>query len=146
MNPFEEGLLRYLSKEQLQEIQSQKIGIRGAGGLGSNIAIILVRSGFRYLEIIYSDEVEASNLNRQQYFLDEIGKSKVETLRNLLLKINPDLNIKTKNIKWSQENAEKFFQGCNFIIEAFDDAQNKNLVHSILQNLKSPKSIKNKRF
>ena len=69
MNVFEQGLLRYLKPEQLTLIQSKRIGLGGAGGLGSNCAMMLVRSGFKHLEIIDQDVIDASNLNRQQFFL-----------------------------------------------------------------------------
>jgi sulfur carrier protein ThiS adenylyltransferase len=59
MNPFEQGLLRYLTKEQLAIIQKQHIGIGGAGGLGSNVAMILTRSGFKHFQIIDSDIIDA---------------------------------------------------------------------------------------
>ena len=52
MNLFHQGLLRYLTSEQLALITSQRVGIGGAGGLGSNVAVILVRSGFTHLEIL----------------------------------------------------------------------------------------------
>ena len=62
MNTFEKALLRYLTAEQLAAIQKTKIGIGGAGGLGSHVATILTRSGFRQFEILDKDIVEASNL------------------------------------------------------------------------------------
>src|SRR5580704_15932635 len=94
MNLFEQGLLKYLKPEQLTLIQSKKIGIGGAGGLGSNCAMMLVRTGFKHLEIIDQDVIDASNLNRQQYFPDEIGLPKVDTLKKRLLDINPEADIR----------------------------------------------------
>jgi len=120
MNEFEKGLLRYLSVEQLNSIQSVKVGIGGAGGLGSNLTMILVRSGFKHFEILDQDIIDNSNLNRQQYFLDEIGQDKVSTLKNRLLEINPHLNMLTHKIKWTPENGQHFFKDCDFIVEAFD--------------------------
>jgi len=126
MNEFERGLLRYLSEEQLEKIQSVKIGIGGAGGLGSNVAMILVRSGFRNLEILDQDIIDASNLNRQQYFINEIGSSKVEITKKRLLDINPDLNITVYKITWSREIGNQFFKDSDFIVEAFDKASLKH--------------------
>ncbi len=126
MNIFEKGLLSYLTKAQLKKIQSTKIGIGGAGGLGSNIAMILVRSGFKNLEIIDEDVIEASNLNRQQYFINEIGQCKVETLKNTLLKINPDLNVLTHHKSWKKDESDQYFKGCTYLVEAFDQVQNKH--------------------
>ncbi|MDP8212894.1 MAG: sulfur carrier protein ThiS adenylyltransferase ThiF [Candidatus Zapsychrus exili] len=126
MNQFHEGLLKYLTQEQFDKIQSVNIGIGGAGGLGSNVAIILVRSGFKNIEILDLDTIEPSNLNRQQYFINEIGQNKIDTLKNRLLKINPDLNIKAHHVKWSKNNGENFFKNCEFIIEAFDKTEYKH--------------------
>ncbi len=123
MNPFEQGLLRYLTKDQLATIQSKLIGIGGAGGLGSNTAMILARSGFKHFEILDFDVIDASNLNRQQYFLREIGLDKVAVTKKRLLDINPDLNIRINKIKWTQEIGGQFFKNCDFIVEAFDNKE-----------------------
>ncbi len=119
-NTFELGLLRYLSAEQLAKIQSKRVGIGGAGGLGSNVAMILVRSGFKNLEILDQDVIDASNLNRQQYFTNEIGLSKVEVTKKRLLDINPDAKIVIHQLQWNETNADQFFKGADFIVEAFD--------------------------
>ncbi len=123
MNTFEQGLLKYLKPEQLANIQSKKIGIGGAGGLGSNCAMMLVRSGFKHIEIIDKDVIDASNLNRQQFFLKEIGLSKVAVTKERLLAINPDLNITVHHVHWDETIGEKFFQGFDYIVEAFDNAE-----------------------
>ncbi|MFA5088171.1 MAG: sulfur carrier protein ThiS adenylyltransferase ThiF [Candidatus Omnitrophota bacterium] len=120
MNRFEEGLLTYLDAEQLKIIQGIKIGIGGAGGLGSTVAVLLTRTGFKNIEIVDKDTIEPSNLNRQQYFLSDIGSVKVAALKNLLLKINPDIHILDRHTSWSDETGEQFFRGCDFIVEAFD--------------------------
>ena len=120
MNAFEQGLLRYLKPEQLALIQSKKIGIGGAGGLGSNCAMMLVRSGFKNIEIIDQDVIDASNLNRQQYFISEIGLPKVAVTQKRLLDINPDAHILIHQAKWHEGNAEGFFKGFDYIVEAFD--------------------------
>ncbi len=122
MNIFEQGLLKYLKPEQLHTIQSKKIGIGGAGGLGSNCAMMLIRTGFKHFEIIDKDVIDPSNLNRQQYFLDEIGLSKVEMTKKRLLKINPQAEIIIHQTEWNEQNADQFFQGFDFIVEAFDVA------------------------
>src|SRR5476651_554631 len=120
MNILEQGLLKYLKPEQLSLIQSKKIGIGGAGGLGSNCAMMLVRTGFKHLEIIDQDVIDASNLNRQQYFADEVGLVKVDMTKKRLLDINPDANIIIHKTQWNEGNAEQFFKGYDFVVEAFD--------------------------
>ena len=134
MDQFEQGLLRYLSKEQLNIIQTIKVGIGGAGGLGSNVAMILIRSGFQNIEILDCDIINPSNLNRQQYFINEIGQSKVDTLKKRLLQINPEANIKTHNVLWAPRNNNQFFSNCDIIVEAFDQAQCKRQFVEFYQN------------
>ena len=119
-NTFEQGLLKYLKPEQLATIQSKKIAIGGAGGLGSNVAMMLVRTGFKNLEILDQDVIDASNLNRQQFFTNEIGLPKVEVTKKRLLDINPDAEITIHQLQWNETNADKFFKGADFIVEAFD--------------------------
>ena len=123
MNRFDQGLLRYLKLEHLEKIHSFKIGIGGAGGLGSNVAVILARSGFNHFEILDQDRIDPSNLNRQQYFLDEVGKVKVEILKKRLLDINPEIRITIHQVHWTPETGDEYFSGCQFIIEAFDIAE-----------------------
>ena len=120
MNILEQGLLKYLKPDQLALIQSKKIGIGGAGGLGSNCAMMLVRTGFKHLEIIDQDIIDASNLNRQQFYAAEVGLPKVDTLKKRLLDINPEATILIHQTQWHEGNAEKFFKGFDFIVEAFD--------------------------
>ena len=122
-NPLETGLLHYLHPEQLALIQSKRIGIGGAGGLGSNLAVALVRTGFRYLEIIDQDVVEPQDLNRQDYTLDNIGWPKVEALKERLYAINPDITVLARQQPWDEKATEGLFAGCDIIIDAYDKAE-----------------------
>lgn len=128
MNEFEHALSRYLTREQLDKIQSVKIGIAGAGGLGSNCAAALVRTGFRHIKIADFDAVDFSNLNRQFYFYRQAGKAKVEALRENLNQINPAVNIEIAQIKLEAENVEELFYDCDIVVEAFDRVEYKKLV------------------
>ena len=128
MNPFEEALLRYLSPEQLMKIQQTRVGIAGAGGLGSNCATALVRCGFRKLRILDFDTVDHSNLNRQFYFLSQVGRAKVESLRENLQAINPGLELETSSVRVEKENATGLFQDCDVVVEAFDREEYKQLI------------------
>ena len=101
------------------------IGIAGLGGLGSNIAVSLVRSGVGRLLVADYDRVEPSNLNRQFYFLEDIGKKKTEALSVYLKKINPGLILETNWIKLSRSNVCDVFKKADLLIEAFDKAEEK---------------------
>lgn len=121
-NIFEAALRKYLTEGQLNAIRCARIGIGGAGGLGSNVALILIRTGFKHLEILDKDVVEASNLNRQDYTLDDIGKPKVSCLKKRLLSINPDAHIVIHHQEWTTANTDQFLKDADIIVEAFDKA------------------------
>ena len=127
-NLFEEGLLRYLTEEQLGKIQRTKIGIAGVGGLGSNIANALARTGFVDFEIVDNDVIDASNLNRQNFFYDEIGQSKVEVTAKRLRQINPEINVKINQIRLNKDNIKLQFQDRDIVFEAFDQVDSKTLL------------------
>ena len=127
MNPFEKSLLEQFGKDHLEKVQSVRIGIAGAGGLGSNCAFNLVRCGFRKFKIADFDSVEYSNLNRQFYFLDQVGRKKVEALKENLLRINPDAEIETFEGRIEKDNAQSVFDGCDILVEAFDKAEYKRM-------------------
>ena len=103
-----------------ENLKKGKVAILGLGGLGSNIAISLARIGVGELILVDYDVVEPSNLNRQQYFIEDIGKFKTEAMKNHLEKINPFIETKAYNIFVDKENME-FLDGVDIIIEAFDD-------------------------
>jgi sulfur carrier protein ThiS adenylyltransferase len=67
--------------------------IAGAGGLGSNVAALLARAGVGRLTLVDFDTVAPSNLNRQFYFRDQVGRLKVEALADNLRRINPDMAL-----------------------------------------------------
>jgi len=128
MNDFEKALSLYYSPGQLLTIQKTRVGIAGAGGLGSNIAVCLARSGFKDFEIIDFDLVAVKNLNRQYYFLEDVGKPKVEVITERLKNINPDLFVKTSKIKIDGSNIAGLFGDRDIIFEAFDGAGSKALL------------------
>lgn len=128
MNEFEKGLLNYFSQDDLEKIRSVRIGIAGCGGLGSNCAFNLVRSGFRDLVLADLDRVEPSNLNRQFYFLEQVGLSKVEALKRNLLEINPDAYVRALETRIDRHNASQIFKECAIVVEAFDKAEYKSML------------------
>jgi sulfur carrier protein ThiS adenylyltransferase len=83
MNNFlQQGLTKYLEKTELSKIKNTKILIAGAGGVGSNAAMLLVRCGFEKITIIDYDELEPSNLNRQFFFNEQVGTKNKSSSNN----------------------------------------------------------------
>lgn len=128
MNEFEKSLLKYFSPDNLRKIQRAKVGVAGAGGLGSNCAAMLVRSGVKQLKIIDFDLLEYSNLNRQFYFSRQVGRAKVEALQENLQAINPDAVIEVYARKLEGGEAAAIFADCDAVVEAFDCVEYKKLI------------------
>lgn len=119
-----------------KKLQKYSVGIAGLGGLGSNAAISLARAGIGKLVLIDYDTIEKTNLNRQYYFLNQIGQKKTEALKENIKKINPKINIETQNEKLTKENISKFFKNVDLVIEALDDAETKTLlIEEIIEKL-----------
>lgn len=108
-----------------EKLAKATVGIAGCGGLGSNAAVALVRAGVGHLVLADHDVVEASNLNRQHYFQQDIGKKKVETLAAHLRAINPDVELVLHNIELTPENVPGIYADADLLIEAFDSADSK---------------------
>lgn len=124
---MQEFLKRNVSSVNLNN-DKFKVGILGAGGLGSNICVMLARSGIKNIHIVDYDKVEISNLNRQHYMLEHVGSLKVEALKKQILKINPNINIFAQNIKVDSNNITEIFKDDDIICEALDDADLKMVV------------------
>ncbi|HAJ57477.1 MAG TPA: sulfur carrier protein ThiS adenylyltransferase ThiF [Candidatus Omnitrophica bacterium] len=130
MNVFESALAEYFGPDNLKKIQDARVGIAGLGGLGSNCALDLVRSGFRKLTLCDFDKVEAKNLNRQFYFLDQIGMAKAEALKINLLRINPGLEVKCVLEKLDDDNISAIFSDSDVVVEGFDNVASKRMITS----------------
>ncbi|MCK4835849.1 MAG: sulfur carrier protein ThiS adenylyltransferase ThiF [Candidatus Aminicenantes bacterium] len=104
---------------------NKTVAIAGLGGLGSNVAVSLVRCGVGKLIVADHDVVELSNLNRQFYFLKDVGKKKTDAIAGYLKKINPELILDTHWIILNQTNVCDIFKEADLLIEAFDKAEEK---------------------
>ncbi len=117
-----------MSQDKLEILKSKTVGIAGAGGLGSNCAVALARVGVGNLIIADFDIIEKSNLNRQYFFLHQVGQKKVIALRNNINLINPDVNVKAVEIKLQPKDIIALFSECDVIVEAFDLAEMKQMI------------------
>ncbi len=110
------------------------VGIAGVGGLGSSVAVALARVGVGRLVIADFDVVEPSNLNRQQYFTDQIGRYKVDALVENLKRINPYITVQAHCTHLTTDNIPLLFADCSIVVEAFDRADMKAmLVNRVLE-------------
>lgn len=111
-----------------------KIGIAGAGGIGSNVAMLLARSGARALRLVDFDRVEAANLNRQFYFADQVGELKVEVLAENLRRIRPGIAVETVPARLDAGNCAAIFADCRLVVEGLDLAGEKKMLLEALAN------------
>lgn len=128
METFEENIIKKIGKNNFIKIQNTRIGLAGAGGLGSNCAMNLVRVGFKKLTIIDFDIISPANLDRQFYFIDQVGMHKIDALKENLLRINPDLEIKSINKEIEKSNIKDLFSDCDIVAECFDKAEFKTML------------------
>ena len=119
-----------------KKLENSSVGIAGLGGLGSNASVALARAGIGRIVLIDFDVVEKKNLTRQYYFLDQIGKFKVDALKENIEKINPEVTIESLNLKLERGSMEKPFTDVDVVIEALDSAELKAaFIEEILSKL-----------
>ena len=121
------------SKKPIYEkMKNACIGVAGLGGLGSNIAAALARSGAGRLVLADFDTVELSNINRQAYTLKHVGMKKTAALEEILKEINPFCETVSYETRISEKNCAGIFEGCSVVCEAFDKAEDKAMLTNTL--------------
>lgn len=138
--PSKEDMQRALEarhgKDLQQKFTNSTVAICGLGGLGSNIAVSLARAGIGKLILVDFDKVDISNLHRQQYKADQIGRFKTEALAENLREIAPYIQVETHAVAVTEENFEALLSEADIICEAFDRAEAKAmLVNGVLEKL-----------
>ncbi len=121
--------------EQIKKVLKTKtVGIAGCGGLGSNCAVALARVGIGKLVIADFDKIEESNLNRQYFFHDQIGLPKAITLKENIVRINPDTIVESHQVFLDKDNIPEIFAECDIIVEAFDKTDMKEMIMKTVSN------------
>jgi sulfur carrier protein ThiS adenylyltransferase len=122
-----------------EKLKKATVGIAGLGGLGSTVAVALARAGIGRLIIADFDKIEPSNLNRQHYFVNQIGRYKVDALTENIKMINPDVKIKGHILKLTEDNIPQIFAEADVIAECFDKADQKQMiVETVLTKMTRP--------
>ena len=153
MTRMQKEMQERISKEQLDQafdarfpeemrtkLRNARVAVAGLGGLGSNIAVMLARSGVGELLLVDFDTVDVTNLNRQMYLIPQLGKPKAEALPEILYQINPYLTYRSVCIKVTPDNVKELFSEYPIVCEAFDKPDQKAmLVRELL--MQCPKTI-----
>jgi sulfur carrier protein ThiS adenylyltransferase len=104
------------------------VGVAGLGGLGSSVSIALARMGIGTLIVADHDVVEPSNLNRQQYFIDQIGLAKTDAMKKILARVNPYVHVAAHNLILTKQNIPEIFEKAYIVVECFDNAEEKAMI------------------
>jgi sulfur carrier protein ThiS adenylyltransferase len=125
---FAKDYFAHRDRAVLEALRRSTVGIAGAGGLGSTVAVSLARAGVGRLVITDFDSIEPSNLNRQQYTIDQVGRVKVEALKENLLRINPFSVYEIHAVRITRKNATDIFRSVDVLVEALDRAEAKEML------------------
>jgi molybdopterin-synthase adenylyltransferase len=113
-----------------QKILQSKVLIIGAGGLGSPAALYLAAAGVGTIGIVDADNVDLSNLQRQIiHFTPDVNKPKVESAREKMALLNPDVKVKTYQTRVYSGNIAEIIKDYNFIIDGTDNFPTKFLIN-----------------
>ena len=115
-----------LTKSDVEEqLMLASVGIAGAGGLGSNVAMALARAGVGHLVIVDFDKVEEGNLTRQYFFRDQVGVLKVEALKENIDRAIRGVKVDAVNRRLVPGSMTEPFRNVDVVVEALDDAETK---------------------
>ena len=117
-----------LGKEGMERLKNARVAVFGVGGVGGYVCEALVRSGVFTFDLIDDDKVCLTNLNRQMYFIPQLGKPKTEALTELLVQINPYTEYETVCTKVTPENVKELFSEYPIVCEAFDKPDQKAML------------------
>ena len=129
---WQQALINRHGKAVQEKFDSATVAICGLGGLGSNIANALARAGVGKLILIDFDEVDITNLHRQQYKISQIGKYKTDAMAENLGEVNPYIELITHNVRITEENALSLLWSADIICEAFDNAESKAMLANLV--------------
>ena len=124
----------YLTEGERTRLERAVVGVAGVGGLGSNVAVHLVRAGVKRLILADFDIVSPSNLNRQFFFRDQIGRRKVTALADNLRRIDPDLDLSLHDVRLDAANLRPLFSMCDVVVEAFDNVESKTALITTIRD------------
>jgi sulfur carrier protein ThiS adenylyltransferase len=111
-----------------EKMKAGIVGIAGLGGLGSAAAVALARMGVGSLILADFDVVEPSNLNRQHYMVEHIGRKKTDAMSRVLSSINPYGHVTTHCSVLTEENLPLIFQDADIVLECLDRAEAKAML------------------
>jgi tRNA A37 threonylcarbamoyladenosine dehydratase len=129
-----------LGQEAMEKLKNKRVAVFGIGGVGGYVCEALVRSGIGAFDLIDDDKVCLTNLNRQIIATRKtVGKYKVEVMKERMLDINPDVDVRLHQCFFLPENADQFpFEEYDYVVDAIDTVTGKIETIMRAQKLKIP--------
>ena len=111
-----------LGKDAMNRLAGARVAVFGIGGVGGYVCEALVRSGVGAFDLIDDDKVCLTNLNRQIIATRKtVGRYKTEVMKERMLDINPDVDVRMHNCFFLPENADEFpFEDYDYVVDAVD--------------------------
>jgi molybdopterin/thiamine biosynthesis adenylyltransferase len=132
-----ERQLLFLGNGQ-RKLSKSRIAIIGCGGLGSIAGQYLAMAGIGFLRLIDSDNVEPTNLNRQFFSVQDLGKPKVSCLKERLEQLNTEAKIEAIKERFTKENSRKLIRDCDVILDCLDNLETRLVLSDACQKLGKP--------
>lgn len=106
----------------IEKLSGKRVAVFGIGGVGGYVCEALVRSGVQAFDLIDSDKISLTNINRQIIALHStVGRSKTEVMKERMLDINPDVDVRIHNKFFLPDNADEFpFGEYDYVVDAVD--------------------------
>ncbi|MGB8981548.1 MAG: molybdopterin-synthase adenylyltransferase MoeB [Anaerolineales bacterium] len=132
-------LIPEVGLEGQRRLKSSSALIIGTGGLGSPVALYLAAAGIGRIGLVDYDTVDASNLQRQViHGTSTVGRLKVESARDKLLDLNPEIQVDAYNEPYTSENALRIAQDYDIILDGTDNFPTRYLTNDVAVFLGKP--------
>ena len=116
--------------EGQQKLKAARVLCIGTGGLGSPLALYLSAAGVGTLGLVDFDVVDFTNLQRQViHFTSDVGRPKLQSAREKIAAINPNVNVKAFDTRLTSQNALEIFAGFDVIVDGTDNFPTRFLVN-----------------
>lgn len=142
-----EDLIRYernikipfIGEEGQKKLKNASVLIVGVGGLGSASAYYLAAAGIGRLGLVDNDVIELSNLNRQILHAHQrLGMLKVESAKNVLREMNPDLEVDVYPLLFEERSAEGIIQKYDLVVDGTDNFETRYLINQLCVKYEKP--------
>ena len=125
-----------LGKDAIERLNNSRVAVFGLGGVGGHAAEALARSGVGTLDIVDSDTVSGSNINRQIIAnVKTVGRKKTDVMKERLFDINPEITINVYPVFFAKDTMEQFdFSSYDYVVDAIDSVTSKILLITVAKN------------